>query len=396
MTLTLLATLLLGGGLASASPAELQPPVRLKVWGVFPVRVESPGHAAPCWADIDGDGKKDLLVGQYGGGKVRVYKNLGDGTLAAGVWLKAEGAVAKVPDVWCCTSSTPLLVDLDGDGRRDILSGSYSRREKPMAGLFWVLHGQADGTFRQAEVLKGTDGEPLIIPLNGRPISENIATRPFAVDWNADGRLDLVVGNASGTFYLFQGQGNGKFLPQPAPIMSGDQPLQIKGAHSDPFAVDWDGDGDLDLLSGSSEGGVQWAENRATPGKMPRLETFRSLIEPGPQHEFMQILRFEDIKGPVSSTRIWVDDINSDGKLDILVGDLAPLLSPADGLTEAEYRKKFAAWDESRQGAADQRNATVGEKEREKATQHYYEVYKRRWEFMKEDVTGFVWLYLRK
>jgi len=97
-------------------------------------------------------------------------------------------------------------VDLDGDGRRDILSGSYSRMETDMAGLFQVLHGKADGTFRKAEVLKGTDGEPLIIPLNGRQMTENICTRPFATDWDGDGHLDLVVGTFAGSFYLFKGQ----------------------------------------------------------------------------------------------------------------------------------------------------------------------------------------------
>ena len=56
-------------------------------------------------------------------------------------------------------------MDLDADGRCDILSGSYSRMEQAMAGLFQVLHGKEDGTFRRAEVLKGTDGEPLIIPV---------------------------------------------------------------------------------------------------------------------------------------------------------------------------------------------------------------------------------------
>lgn len=43
-----------------------------------------------------------------------------------------------------------------------------------------------------------------------------------------------------------------------------------------------------------------------------------------------QRLREEDVKGPLSCTRIWVDDVNSDGKLDILVGDLVPLISSAD------------------------------------------------------------------
>jgi len=288
-------------------------------------------------------------------------------------------------------------VDLDGDGRRDILSGSYSRMEQAMAGLFQVLHGKADGTFCRAEVLKGTDGEPLIIPLNGRQMTENICTRPFAVDWDGDGHLDLVVGNFAGTFHLFKGQGRGKFLPQPEEIKAGDQPLKIEGHHSDPFVVDWDGDGDLDLLSGSSEGGVQWAENRAGPGKPPRLESFRSLIEHGPRLEHGQILRDEKLKGPLSCTRIWVDDFNSDGKLDLLLGDMAPLVSPADGLTEAEFKKKFTEWNKSIGDAVSQLNSAVNdEKKRHKAQQHYQEVYNQRSEFMKEDSTGFVWLYLRK
>src|SRR5215472_13621153 len=55
--------------------------------------------------------------------------------------------------------------------------------DKDMAGLFQVLYGKGDGTFRKAEVLKGTDGQPLIIPADGdQQLTEKICTRPFAVD----------------------------------------------------------------------------------------------------------------------------------------------------------------------------------------------------------------------
>jgi hypothetical protein len=87
------------GAVATAGAAEFQPPVRLTAEGEA-VRVESPGWAAPCWADIDGDGKKDLLVGQFNQGKIRVYKNLGGGKLAPGAWLKADGIDAEIPGVW--------------------------------------------------------------------------------------------------------------------------------------------------------------------------------------------------------------------------------------------------------------------------------------------------------
>ena len=93
-----LSTLVLAGA-AIAEAAEFAAPVRLAGGGQA-VRVESPGYAAPCWADIDGDGKKDLLVGQFNNGKIRVYKNLGANKLATAQWLKAEGKIAQVPGVW--------------------------------------------------------------------------------------------------------------------------------------------------------------------------------------------------------------------------------------------------------------------------------------------------------
>ena len=94
----ILSTLVLAGT-AVAGAAEFATPVRLDSGGKA-VRVESPGYAAPCWADIDGDGRKDLLVGQFNGGKIRVYRNLGANKLSAAQWLKADGQTAQVPGVW--------------------------------------------------------------------------------------------------------------------------------------------------------------------------------------------------------------------------------------------------------------------------------------------------------
>src|SRR5438874_13490057 len=59
--------------------AELSPPVRIEAGGK-PIDTET-GHAAPFVGDFDGDGVPDLLVGQFGEGKLWIFHN--DGTAAA-------------------------------------------------------------------------------------------------------------------------------------------------------------------------------------------------------------------------------------------------------------------------------------------------------------------------
>jgi hypothetical protein len=88
--------LLGAGGLLAA---DFEAPVML-MGGDEPVRVDSPGYAAPCWADVTGDGHKDLLVGQFSGGKIRVYAGDAEGKLGKGEFLKAGSEVASVPGVW--------------------------------------------------------------------------------------------------------------------------------------------------------------------------------------------------------------------------------------------------------------------------------------------------------
>jgi len=83
---------------AGTLAAQFDAPVKLEA-ADGPINVTT-GHAAPFWYDWDGDGVRDLLVGQFGGGQLRIYKN--HGTEAEPVfkdfeWFMADGRPASVP-----------------------------------------------------------------------------------------------------------------------------------------------------------------------------------------------------------------------------------------------------------------------------------------------------------
>ena len=248
-------------------------------------------------------------------------------------------------------------------------------------------------------------------------------------DWNGDGHLDLVVGNFTGTFYWFKGQGKGKFDPKPEQILVDGKPLKISGVHSDPIIVDWDGDGDLDIVSGSSDGCIVWAENTAGKGKPPVLKAFQTLVAKGVYPDGSKMVGEENLSRPNYGVRVWVDDINGDGKLDLIVGDQVTLVSPAKGLTSDDVTKKLKEWDAEYKKASDaiqtlqkehaemaMKEAKKDEKQDEKkedkkdlkkakeefvkSQQKAYDelnlIYKKRGDIIKEEVTGFVWVYVQK
>lgn len=78
-------------------------PIRLKGGGEY-VKVDAPGYACPTMADVDGDGKMDLVVGQFSSGKMRLFRNVSEDSdtpeFGLEAWIKTGDKVAEVPGVW--------------------------------------------------------------------------------------------------------------------------------------------------------------------------------------------------------------------------------------------------------------------------------------------------------
>jgi hypothetical protein len=265
-----------------------------------------------------------------------------------------------------------------------------------MAGLFHVLHGGKDGTFRKAVALDGSDGNPLLLPFGSeRDDIDRICTRPFACDLDGDGKLDIVAGNFRGTFGFFKGEGGGKFHPTATWLQAGGAAMAVD-FHGDPFLIDWDKDGDLDLLSGSAGGGAFLFVNdgsKTAPKFAPRI----TLVAPAGHGDDGQT-RFGDAHcvAPASSTRIWAADVDGNGKLDLLLGDSITLYFAAAGVDEATALAKDAEWRKRQQalvGAYPQGGDAAAN---EKWQQDYARLRTERLAFVREEMTGFVWLLCRK
>jgi VCBS repeat protein len=145
----------------------------------------------------------------------------------------------------------------------------------------------------------------------------------FPIDWDGDGDVDLVVGSVKGGVYLNKNEGTRtemKFGERVA-LLAGGAPMRVI-QKSDPVAVDWDGDGALDLLVGDEATGVTFFKGDHDRKFATGVSLFTG--EPIPAR-----LAFEkhvawwqqQSKLPGYRARIAVSDWNEDGKLDLLLGN---------------------------------------------------------------------------
>jgi hypothetical protein len=223
------------------------------------------------FADFDGDGRQDLIVGidfwgDYGWddawdsegrwkngplrGHVFVLRNTGTDSrpdYAPAEQLRVEGGgVAEV-----FGKPSPNFNDFDGDGDLDLICGEF---------LDGFTYFENTGS-RTAP--KYAPGRRLLVA--GAPLTlELCMIVPAACDFDFDGDVDLVVGDEDGRVALVEHTGRvvdglPQFLP---PRYFRQHADAVKfGALAAPVSVDWDGDGLEDLIVGNTAGYIGFIKN---------------------------------------------------------------------------------------------------------------------------------------
>ncbi len=195
-------------------------------------------HLSPAIVDLDGDGLLDLVLGTWRD-VVQWWRNTG--TTAAPRWALADSALVTITRG---SNTTPTLADLDGDGDLDMLIGESS-------GQLNLYRNTGSRTAPRFELVSDTFGD----------IDAGRRSTPLLHDLDGDGKADLLLGNEAGEIRLWRNVSTGSTIDF---VVDSTIVARVPG-NAAPALGDLDGDGDLDLVVGTTSGGLRYFEAVAGP-----------------------------------------------------------------------------------------------------------------------------------
>lgn len=206
-------------------------------------------------------------------------------------------------------------MDCDGDGRLDLITGSYT-------GQMYLFRRQPDGSFGKREELVDETGHTIL--------RKDYSIVPELVDMDGDGDLDLVVGARTDPVQVIDNVGT-RQVPRwskESRKLRTTAGAEIVGSNA--HHADWDGDGVRDLIVGSEWGEVRWYRNTGADDR-PAYEDRGVLVARG---DYERGAEGSAPKHPGMRVKVHVTDWNGDGRADLLLGDVVwqeetlPPLSP--------------------------------------------------------------------
>ncbi|RJP73432.1 MAG: T9SS C-terminal target domain-containing protein [Candidatus Zixiibacteriota bacterium] len=206
--------------------------------------------------DWDEDGLVDVIVGEFSG-RVSWYRNPGPpGTLnLVNMGYLQVGDSTLIVDY----DSTPCIDDWNGDGRKDLLVGAID-------GRVWLYLNEGTNA---APVFPDT---AFVTLANGDTLQVSSRSAPQVMDLDGDGVKDLLSGDGLGPALFFRNRGTN---PNPqletAVLLTVGPQILNPGLFSRFAALDWDGDGALDLVAGSNDDGLKLYLNIPVTGPHPSV-----------------------------------------------------------------------------------------------------------------------------